>query len=69
MVELLPAERGIRVAQPKAQLDARTLQKHDAAIVVCPRERAEAALAELPSAAALATALSRCAQPRAGLRC
>ena len=29
----------------------RTLQKHDAAIVVCARERAEAALAKLPSAA------------------
>ena len=37
--------------QPKAQLDERTLQKHDAAIVVCPRDRAEAALGKLPSAA------------------
>jgi len=51
VVELLPAGRGIRVAQPKAQLDERTLQKHDAAIVVCPRERAEGALRELPSPA------------------
>ena len=51
MVELLPAERDIRVLQPKAQFDARTLQKHDAAIVVCPRERAEAVLGKLPSAA------------------
>ena len=51
MVELLPAERDIRVVQPKAQLDERTLQKHDAAIVVCPQERAERVLAELPSAA------------------
>ena len=51
MVELLPAERDIRVVQPKAQLDERTLRKHDAAIVVCPRERAEAALKALPSAA------------------
>ena len=50
MVELLPAERDIRVVQPKARLDARTLQKHDAAIVVCPRERAEALLGQLPSA-------------------
>ncbi|MGH8238000.1 MAG: M17 family metallopeptidase, partial [Steroidobacteraceae bacterium] len=49
-MELLPAERDIRVVQPKAQLDERTLQKHDAAIVVCPRERAEEALGELPSA-------------------
>ncbi len=51
MVELLPAGRDIRVVQPKAKLDARTLQKHDAAIVVCPRERAEATLGLLPSAA------------------
>ncbi len=51
MVELLPAERDVRVIQPKAQLDERTLQKHDAAIVVCPQERAEGALAQLPSAA------------------
>ncbi len=50
MVELLPAERDIRVVQPKAQLDERTLQKHDAAIVVCPREHAEAALGRLPFA-------------------
>jgi leucyl aminopeptidase len=50
VVELLPAERDIRVDQPKAQLDERTLQKHDAAIVVCPRERAEGALGKLPSA-------------------
>lgn len=50
-MELLPAGRGIRVAQPKAQLDERTLQKHDAAIVVCPRERAEQVLGQLPSAA------------------
>ena len=50
-MELLPAERDIRVVQPKAQLDERTLRKHDAAIVVCPRERAEAALKALPSAA------------------
>jgi hypothetical protein len=51
VVELLPAERGIRVSQPKAQLDARTLQKHDAAIIVCSREHAEDALAKLPAAA------------------
>ena len=49
-MELLPAGRGVRVAQPKAQLDERTLQRHDAAIIVCPRERVEAALAELPCA-------------------
>jgi leucyl aminopeptidase len=51
VVELLPAERGIRVALSKVRLDERTLQKHDAAIVVCPRERAEAVLRQLPSAA------------------
>jgi len=50
VVELLPAERGVRVAHSKAQLDERTLQKHDAAIVVCPRERAETALGRLPFA-------------------
>ena len=36
-------------SQPKAQLNARTLQKHDAAIVICPRERAETVLGQLPS--------------------
>ena len=51
MVELLPAERGIRLSQPKAQLDARTLQKHDAAIIVCSQERAGEALGKLPAAA------------------
>jgi leucyl aminopeptidase len=51
VVELLPAERGIRVSQSKAQLDGRTLQKHDAAIIVCLREHAEDALAKLPAAA------------------
>ena len=51
MVELLPAGRGLRVAQPKAQLDERTLRKHDAAIVLCPRERPEGVLKELPAAA------------------
>jgi leucyl aminopeptidase len=50
VVELLPAGRDIRVVQPKAKLDARTLQKHDAAIVVCSRERAEDALGKPPSA-------------------
>jgi leucyl aminopeptidase len=51
VVELLPAERDIRVLQPKAQFDARTLQKHAAAILVVPGERTEAALEKLPSAA------------------
>ncbi|HKR34232.1 MAG TPA: M17 family metallopeptidase [Steroidobacteraceae bacterium] len=49
-MELLPAGRGIRVAQPKARLDERTLQKHNAAIVVCPREGADGVLKQLPSA-------------------
>jgi leucyl aminopeptidase len=49
VVELLPAERDIRVVQPKARLDERTLQKHDAAVVVCPQERAERVLGELPA--------------------
>jgi len=51
VVELLPAERDIRVLQPKAQFDARALQKHDAAILVAPGERTEAVLEKLPSAA------------------
>jgi leucyl aminopeptidase len=51
VVELLPAERGIRLNQPKLKLDERTLRKHDAAIVVCPRERTETVLGQLPSAA------------------
>jgi leucyl aminopeptidase len=51
VVELLPAERDIRIVQPKAPFDERTLQKHDAAIVVCPRESGETALRKLPAAA------------------
>jgi leucyl aminopeptidase len=51
VVELLPAERDIRVLQARAALDERILKRHDAAIVVCQQERAEALLKQLPSAA------------------
>jgi leucyl aminopeptidase len=51
VVELLPAERDTRVLQGKAQLTESAVQKHDAAILVCERERAEKLLSELPYAA------------------
>lgn len=50
MVELLPAERDIRILQPRAKLNERTLKRHDAAIIACPRERAETLLEALPYA-------------------
>lgn len=51
MVELLPAERDIRLLQRRATLSERTLQAHDAAIIVCERESAEKLIAGLPYAA------------------
>ena len=51
MVELLPAERDVRIVQQKRALDEGALRKHDAAILVCPHERAEALIRELPFAA------------------
>lgn len=50
-MELLPAERDVRIVQQKRALDEGALHKHDAAIIVCPRERAEALIRELPFAA------------------
>lgn len=48
MVELLPAERDIRIFQRRAQLSENSMQKHDACIVICDREHAETRLAKLP---------------------
>jgi leucyl aminopeptidase len=50
VVELLPAERDIRIVLSRAGLDERALKKHDAAIIVCQQERAEALLEQLPAA-------------------
>lgn len=52
MVELLPAERDIRIFQRRAALSESSMQKHDASIVVCDREQAEQRLAKLPFGAA-----------------
>jgi leucyl aminopeptidase len=51
VVELLPAERDIRISQRRAPLSDALMKKHDAAIVVCDREQAENRLAKLPYAA------------------
>jgi leucyl aminopeptidase len=51
VVELLPAERDVRIVQQKRALDEGALRKHDAAILICPHERAEALIRELPFAA------------------
>lgn len=48
MVELLPAERDIRILQRRAPLSENSMQKHDAVIVVCDREQAETRLGKLP---------------------
>lgn len=48
MVELLPAERDIRISQRRAPLNENAMQKHDACIVICDREQAESRLAKLP---------------------
>jgi leucyl aminopeptidase len=51
LAELLPAERDTRLLHRRAHLDSRTLERHDAAIIVCGRAQAEEALAKLPFAA------------------
>jgi leucyl aminopeptidase len=48
VVELLPAERDIRVLHKRVQLSERTVGQHDAAIFVCEREGAEKLLRQLP---------------------
>jgi leucyl aminopeptidase len=48
VVELLPAERDIRILQRRAPLNENALQKHDACIVICDREQAESRLGKLP---------------------
>lgn len=48
MVELLPAERDIRIFQRRAQLSENSMQKHDACIVICDREHAETRVGKLP---------------------
>lgn len=50
-MELLPAERDVRIVQQKSALDDGALRKHDAAILVCPYERAETLIGGLPFAA------------------
>jgi hypothetical protein len=48
VVELLPAQRDIRISQRRAPLSESIMKKHDATIVVCDREQAESRLAKLP---------------------
>ena len=52
MVELLPAERDIRIFQRRAPLSESSMQKHDACIVVIDKEQAEQRLSKLPFGAA-----------------
>ena len=52
MVELLPAERDIRISQRRVPLNENLMQKHDGCIVFCDREQSETQLAKLPFAAA-----------------
>jgi leucyl aminopeptidase len=49
-VELLPAQRNIRILKRGGTLDERALHGFDAAIVACPDENAETALRALPHA-------------------
>lgn len=47
-MELVPAQRDTRITQTRAALSERLLRSHDAAIVICNRERTPAILDELP---------------------
>lgn len=48
MVELLPAERDIRIFQGRAALSESSMKKHDASIVICDHQQAESRLVKLP---------------------
>ena len=48
MVELLPAERDLRISQQRTQLSESAMTKYDASIVICDREQAENTLGKLP---------------------
>jgi len=52
-VELLPAERDVRISTRLAALDERAINSHDAVIVICDRETASNALKALPFGATL----------------
>ncbi|HEX7013689.1 MAG TPA: M17 family metallopeptidase [Steroidobacteraceae bacterium] len=49
-MELLPAERDVRIVTQRARFDESTFGKHDSAILVCQQERGEQLLSELPFA-------------------
>lgn len=48
LVELLPAQRNVRILQERAEFTENMLRAHDAAILVCEREHAETLLEKLP---------------------
>jgi leucyl aminopeptidase len=48
VVELLPAQRDIRIFQRRAPLTESAMTKYDASIVICDREQAQETLAKLP---------------------
>jgi leucyl aminopeptidase len=48
VVELLPAERDLRIFQRRAPLSESAMTKYDASIVICDRAQAESSLAKLP---------------------
>lgn len=47
-MELLPAERDVRILQRRAQLSENSMQKHDGSIVICDGQEPEARLGKLP---------------------
>ena len=50
-MELLPAERNVRIRQRQAEIDSAALEAHDAAVIVCSSHVGPKALAALPQSA------------------
>jgi len=66
LVELLPAQRNIRIEQRRSSFNERSLRAHDAAVVICDREHIPASLSELPCGATLQRLFEK-THPRSGL--
>jgi leucyl aminopeptidase len=49
-VELLPAQRNVRIRQRRAELNSASLAAHDAVLIFCPASMSAKALAEVPHA-------------------
>ena len=61
-MELLPAQRDTQITQRRGPLTERAIGSHDAVIVICDRDKALAALRELPFAALLQRSYQRAAE-------